>query len=35
MQNFGEQQEDNSSLPRKVFLGKRAFRVVAVNPDEA
>jgi hypothetical protein len=34
MQNFGEQQEDNSSLPRKVFLGKRTFRVVAVNPDE-
>jgi hypothetical protein len=34
MNNFGEQQEDNSSLPKKVFLGKRTFRVVAVNPDE-
>jgi len=34
MTNFGEQQEDNSLAPKKVFLGKRTFRVVAVNPDE-
>lgn len=34
MNNFGEQQEDNSLEPKKVFLGKRTFKVVAVNPDE-
>lgn len=34
MMNFGEQQPDNSSADKKVYLGKRAFHVVAVNPPE-
>lgn len=33
--NFGDAQEDNSSEPKRVFLGKRAFKIAAVNPDEA
>ena len=35
MKNFGEQQEDLSQEPRQVYLGKRSFAVLAVNPDEA
>lgn len=35
MMEFGEQQQDNSIGDKKVYLGKRAFHVVAVNPDEA
>lgn len=35
MMNFGDAQEDNSQDPKKVFLGKRSFKIVAVNPDEA
>lgn len=33
MMNFSESQEDNS-IERKVFLGKRSFKIAAVNPDE-
>jgi len=35
MMNFAEEQEDNSTVSRPVYLGKRAFIVAAVNPDEA
>lgn len=35
MNNFSDQQEDNSIDQRPVFLGKRAFKIAAVNPDEA
>jgi hypothetical protein len=35
MKNFGEQMEDLSQEPRQVYLGKRSFAVLAVNPDEA
>jgi len=33
MMNFSEQREDNT-VSRKVFLGKRSFKIAAVNPSE-
>jgi hypothetical protein len=35
MMNFAEEQEDNSTVSRKVYLGKRSFIIAAVNPNEA
>ena len=35
MNNFSDQQEDTSIEQKPVFLGKRAFKIAAVNPDEA
>lgn len=35
MNNFSDQQEDTSIEQRPVYLGKRSFKIAAVNPDEA